>query len=88
MRKGITSTNVNLMTTGISTFGEQMSTTMMHARNALKIKKHNQLTMEARIRKLNIEAAKTENRIKAAEKRAQFIDEMNHFKQEKIELKR
>ena len=47
--------NVNLMTTGISSFGEQMSTTMMHARNALKIKKHNKQTMEARILKLNTE---------------------------------
>jgi len=47
--------NVNLMTTGISSFGEQMSTTMMHARNALKIKKHNKQTMEARILKLNVE---------------------------------
>ena len=32
-----------------------MSTTMMHARNALKIKKHNKQTMEARILKLNVE---------------------------------
>ena len=37
---------------------------------------------------MNIEAAKTENRIKAAEKRAQFVNDMNIFKQEKIELKR
>ena len=61
------------MTTGISTFGEQMSTTMMHARNALKIKKHNKKTMESRILKLNVEEQRTKARIQQAEKRAEFI---------------
>ena len=56
--------NANLMTTGMSSFGEQMNTTAMHAHNNLKIKRHNKATMVARIKKLNVEDAKSKSRIK------------------------
>ena len=52
----------------------------MHARNALKIKKHNKATMEARILKLNLEEQRSKTRIREAERRASFVADMNNFK--------
>ena len=57
-----------------------MNTTMMHARNNLKVVQHNKAIMEARLIKLNVKEKKSKNRIKEAEKRAGFIKEMNAFK--------
>ena len=78
-----------MLMTGMSSVGIDgaFQTHMMKAKNNLKMQSHQQIALQARLIKLTKEEEKAHKRIRDAERKAEFIQQMHMQKQEKYMMK-
>ena len=63
---GMTSSNAELLMTGMSSRGDNVNSTMLQAKAELRMREHNETMLKARLIKLKKEQEKAQHRIRLA----------------------